>query len=73
MATATLRERVAAVEREVSQLKEQLAEDRRHKGVPWWEQRFGAFADSPEYEDAARLGREYRESLRTAEASGEAP
>lgn len=30
--------------------------------VPWWEQRAGTFADDPIYDEAMRLGREYRES-----------
>lgn len=31
---------------------------------PWWEPIVGAFADDPAFEEAMRLGREYRESLR---------
>jgi hypothetical protein len=32
--------------------------------APWWERIYGTFANSPEYEEAMRLGRAYRESLR---------
>ena len=31
---------------------------------PWWEQISGVFKDCPEFEEAARLGREWRESQR---------
>jgi hypothetical protein len=32
--------------------------------TPWWEKIVGTFADNPVYDEAMRLGREYRESLR---------
>lgn len=66
MATMSLEERVGALESELADLKRQLRQDKVCSDVPWWEQRFGAFADSPEYDEAMRLGREYRESLRPA-------
>jgi len=72
MASATLEERLTAVEWELAKLKEELAADRPPKAAPWWEQRFGAFADSAEYEEATRLGREFRESLRADSAGGAA-
>lgn len=31
---------------------------------PWWEQIMGKYADDADYDEAMRLGREYRESLR---------
>ena len=34
---------------------------------PWWERIRGTFKDDPAYEEAMRLGREYRESLRPKE------
>jgi hypothetical protein len=64
MAVVSLKERVAVLEAEVARLKERLAEGRSQAIVPWWEQIYGTLADSPEYEEAMRLGREYRESLR---------
>ena len=64
MASPSLQARVAALEAEMQRLKEQFTEKNPARNVPWWEQRFGAFANSPEYEEASRLGREYRESLR---------
>lgn len=66
MAATTLEERVGALESELSELKRQLGQSKACTNAPWWEQRFGAFANSPEYEEAMRLGREYRESLRPA-------
>lgn len=44
---------------------EQLEEKVEPPFKPWWERIAGTFADSPAYEEAMRLGREYRESLRT--------
>jgi hypothetical protein len=64
MAALSLEERMAALEAEVAELKQQVAMAQPANGLPWWEQRFGAFATSPEYAEAERLGREYRESLR---------
>lgn len=64
MESPTLEERMTAMEKELTHLKQQLVADKPQITPPWWEQRFGAFADSEEYEEAARLGREHRESLR---------
>lgn len=58
-----LEPRVAALEATVEQLQRKLefvAPDTN----PWWEHIVGAFADDPAFEEAMRLGREYRESLR---------
>jgi hypothetical protein len=64
MATGTLEERVTAMEQELAQLKKQLQSDTPASSLPWWEQIFGTFANSEAHEEATRLGREYRESLR---------
>ncbi len=64
MATGTLEERMAAVEQELAQLKQQLQAAPPSAPLPWWEQIFGTFANSEAHEEATRLGREYRESLR---------
>ncbi|NJR60660.1 MAG: hypothetical protein HC769_18630 [Cyanobacteria bacterium CRU_2_1] len=56
-----LEERVAYLEAEVARLKSKV------EGVnsrTWWEQIVGAFADNSAYDEAMRLGREYRDSLR---------
>ncbi len=59
-----LEERVSALEAQVAQL---LAEkNTQKKEVPWWQQRFGAFRDDEMYDEAMRLGAEYRRSQPTA-------
>ena len=63
MAVATLEERMAALEAEVALLKRQRTLTTERK--PWWEQRWGAFKDDPMYEEAMRLGAEYRKSQPT--------
>jgi hypothetical protein len=63
VASLTLKDRVAALETEVARLKAKL--DEQEKGrLPWWEQIAGTFANDPAYEEAMRLGREWRESFR---------
>lgn len=65
MAGTSVEERLAALETEVAQLKKQLAREKPPSDVPWWERRFGAFKDDPLYEEAMRLGAEYRKSQPT--------
>jgi hypothetical protein len=60
MATMKLKDRVAMLEAEVARLKRKLKIDSR----PWTEKIAGIFANDPAFEEAMRLGREYRESLR---------
>ena len=64
MAAETLEQRVAAVEQELAQLKQQLQTEIPPVSLPWWEKIAGTFANSEHYDEAMRLGREYRESLR---------
>ena len=64
MAAETLEQRVSAMEQELAQLKKQLQTETPSSSLPWWEQIFGTFANSEAHEEATRLGREYRESLR---------
>ena len=63
MAASKIELRVAALEAEVAHLKKQV-----EKSVPakrdWLDEIFGVFDNDPIYEEAMRLGREYRESLR---------
>lgn len=59
MPTMTLEERVAILEQEILALKRQL---RQPIVVPWWEQISGVFADTPAFDEAVELGRQYRES-----------
>jgi hypothetical protein len=64
MATLSLEERVAALETEVARLKRERP-GTSQTSPPWWERRFGAFRDDPMYEEAMRLGAEYRRSQPT--------
>jgi hypothetical protein len=61
MASITLEERVLLLERDVLRLKQQLTKS---TSIPWWEQINGAFADTPAFDEARDLGREYREAQR---------
>ena len=58
-----LESRLAILEAKVTQLQQKL-ETVSADTKPWWEYVVGAFADDPHFEEAMRLGREYRESLR---------
>lgn len=60
MSAMNLKDRVAALEAEVARLKEKLEGN----SGSWTDEIVGAFANDPAFEEAMRLGREYRESLR---------
>ena len=60
MSTEALENRLAAVESELAQIKRQLAAEKPQVGPPGWESIFGSFADSEGFDEAVRLGREYR-------------
>jgi len=63
MAAETMEARLSTLEREIAQIKRLL----RSKSVPtqpWWERIAGVFEDDPVFEQAMKLGRQYRESLR---------
>ena len=51
--------RVATLESEIETLKEKLAKIERTPTV-WWQQISGTFADDADFDEAMRLGREYR-------------
>lgn len=65
--TLTLDERVAALEKELAEMKAQRSAEPARSPVPWWGSIWGAFKDDVDYAEAMRLGREYRESLRPAD------
>ena len=57
-------DRVAAVEKEIEQLKQEFKAEKSQENVPWYDKIFGTFKDDPDYDEAMRLGREYRSSQR---------
>jgi hypothetical protein len=63
MAPRTLKNRVAVLETQVADLKSRL-EKVGPQDTSWVNQIWGTFANDPMYEEAMRLGRQYRESLR---------
>ncbi len=59
----TLEERMTALETKVDQLQREKEQSKEQdKEVPWWEKIRGQFKDDPMYEEAMRLGREWRNS-----------
>ncbi len=66
---------LSALEKRVAALEEQLAALRRKiegapAAKPWWERIAGTFEHDPIYEEAMKLGRKYRESLRPKKRPG---
>lgn len=53
--------RVATLETELAQVK-QILSGVLQKKVPWWLKVTGSFADDPTFNEAVRLGREWRKS-----------
>ena len=64
MPLPTIEERLSVVEKELAQVKQQLATEKSQPLTHPWDKVFGVFANSEGFEEAVRLGREYRESLR---------
>ncbi len=63
MAVREIELRVAALESEVAQIKRELNKSAQSK-EHWVDKVYGAFADDPDFLEAMRLGRLYRESQR---------
>ncbi len=63
MSAVPIETRLATLEAEVARLKLKI-DVSQEKAVPWWDRIAGSFANDPVYEEAMRLGRQYRESLR---------
>lgn len=63
MAASELEVRVSTLERELATLKDKLAKEGKIE-LPWWQQISGTFADDPLFDEAMRLGREYRKNLK---------
>jgi hypothetical protein len=62
MTNTELENRLSAVETELALLKSKIEQKNGTSEMPWWKQRMGVFADDPMYDEAMRLGREYREA-----------
>lgn len=56
---------MAALEAEVARLRQQVTARQPQSKVPWCERCCGAFKDDLMYEEAVRLGEEYRKSQPT--------
>jgi hypothetical protein len=63
MASSKLAERVSSLEAEVARLKERIEEPAVSSRSDW-RSIVGSFANDPAFEEAMRLGREWRESFR---------
>lgn len=66
---STLEQRVAALEQKVFgagkvSTASGVDENGLVDGKPWWKATWGMFKDDPDYVEAMRLGREYREAQR---------
>lgn len=59
MSNTEMETRISALENELNLLKSKF-EKIEKKDEPWWKQIAGTFADDPIYDEAMRLGREYR-------------
>lgn len=65
MSNSEIETRLANLETAVAHLKAQLhTSPDTSPEKPWWLEILGSFANDPDYDEAMRLGREYRESLR---------
>ena len=64
MSSSALEKRVAVLEEELARLRRKIetAEITR----PWWERIAGTFEKDPVYEQAMKMGRDYRKSLSPA-------
>jgi hypothetical protein len=62
MSALSIEERVAVLEAEVLQLRQEVAV-RAIPTIPWWEKISGTFAQDPVYNEAMKLDRQYRRSL----------
>jgi hypothetical protein len=69
MSNVELARRLATLEAEVARLRAQV-EGQRPSKQPWWEQIAGRFANDPIYDEAMRLGRDYRDSLKPGTKKG---
>ena len=64
MATGTVEQRLSALEQKMEQLKQQIHTDKPQNAEPRWRGIIGVFENDPLFDEAERLGREWRESQR---------
>ena len=62
MGRAGIEKRVAVLEKELATLRRKV--EGADASKPWWERIAGTFENDPVYQQAMKLGRKYRESLR---------
>jgi hypothetical protein len=63
MTTQQLEARLATLEQEMAQVKQMLTPAGTAPPIqPWWEKIARSFADDPDFDEAERLGREWRKS-----------
>jgi hypothetical protein len=67
MSPTELEKRVAMLEEELTKLKNRV--ETVDPGKPWWERITGTFEKDPVYEQAMKLGRQYRQALSTGTSS----
>jgi len=72
MSIEALEERLTAVEEEVKQLKQAKEPNKSDDDVPWWKRIIGIHANTPGFDEAVRLGREWREAQTLADDDGAA-
>ncbi len=66
MSNTELENRIAVLEKEVAFLKQKVEKDEKPKEA-WWKNIPNVFNNNPAYEEAMRLGREYRLAQREEE------
>jgi uncharacterized small protein (DUF1192 family) len=64
MSTVDLEARIAALEAEVGRLRAIVEQALEPEEEPWWIRFAGKYENDPHFDEAMRLGREYRESTR---------
>lgn len=67
MQSAEIEKRVAVLEEELASLRRKVEGSEPLQS--WWERIAGTFKNDPVYEQAMKLGREYRQSLKPATKS----
>ncbi|MGD0516518.1 MAG: hypothetical protein ABSA26_03200 [Thermoguttaceae bacterium] len=66
MSPTELEKRVAILEKELTKLKNRV--ETVEPGKPWWERITGTFEKDPVYEQAMKLGRNYRQALSSSKS-----